>query len=443
MQEPNASFDGHEQFPELCALYSTGTLSQDEITALREHLLGCLECRDRLADYQQIVREGVPLLAEGRAEYHGGFKSTFSMEDSKRALYVELDRQQLRITNHPLRLTPQANHCSEAVRQHDLLLVRRSHLIEIAAMIVLFMGFVFAAMVWRATHAKPNGRPPKTISQTADGHEFTALVVERDSLSAELKQRDAKLKGLATRIDAQLKEISRLKEMSDRYRSENEQIKSQLTFTQTENSAIKESQSPLEAQLTRAQDSVLSLRKELGDTEWQRRNDLLRSASLETRIAQLSTQVKDQQSTIDEQQSMLASDRDIRELMGARNLYIADVFDVDPNSHTKKAFGRVFYTKHKSLIFYAFDLEQRHGMKNASAFQAWGLGDLDKKHPLNLGIFYLDNQANRRWVLKFEDANVLAKINSVFVTIEPQGGSTKPSGRQLLYAYLSNQPNHP
>jgi hypothetical protein len=129
--------------------------------------------------------------------------------------------------------------------------------------------------------------------------------------------------------------------------------------------------------------------------------------------------------------------------MGARNLYIADVFDVDPNSHTQKAFGRVFYTKNKSLIFYAFDLDQQRGVKNASAFQAWGLGDLDKKHPSNLGIFYLDNQANRRWVLKFEDPKVLAKINSVFVTVEPQGGSAKPSGKQLLYAYLSNQPNHP
>src|SRR6202040_3007700 len=101
------------------------------------------------------------------------------------------------------------------------------------------------------------------------------------------------------------------------------------------------------------------------------------------------------------------------------------------------------YTKHKSLIFYAFDLDQQSGVKNASAFQAWGLRDSDNKHPLNLGILYLDNHANRRWVLKFEDPDTLAKINAVFVTVEPAGGSVKPSGKHLLYAYLSNQPNHP
>jgi hypothetical protein len=45
--------------------------------------------------------------------------------------------------------------------------------------------------------------------------------------------------------------------------------------------------------------------------------------------------------------------------------------------------------------------------------------------------------------VKFEDPTVLVKINSVFVTIEPQGGSFKPSGNQLLCAYLSNHRNDP
>jgi anti-sigma-K factor RskA len=63
---------------------------------------------------------------------------------------------------------------------------------------------------------------------------------------------------------------------------------------------------------------------------------------------------------------------------------------------------------------------------------------------VSLGIFYVDNEANRRWVLKTDDPKVLAQINSVFVTVEPKGGSQKPSGKQLLYAYLrSASPNHP
>ena len=63
--------------------------------------------------------------------------------------------------------------------------------------------------------------------------------------------------------------------------------------------------------------------------------------------------------------------------MGARKLYIADVFDVDSGSRTRKPFGRVFYTQNKSLIFYAFDLDHEPGVKNASTFQVWGQRDTE------------------------------------------------------------------
>src|SRR5260370_32672913 len=129
--------------------------------------------------------------------------------------------------------------------------------------------------------------------------------------------------------------------------------------------------------------------------------------------------------------------------MGGRDLYIADVFDVDQNGQTRRPFGRVFYTRNKSLIFYAFDLEKAPSFRNAKAFQAWGAKSSDKGQPVNMGIFYMDNEANRRWVLKFDDPKVLEQIDSVFVTLEPKGGSEKPSGRQLLYAYLRTDPNHP
>jgi hypothetical protein len=66
--------------------------------------------------------------------------------------------------------------------------------------------------------------------------------------------------------------------------------------------------------------------------------------------------VNEQERTTDQQQELLSHDRDIRELMGARELYVAEVYDVEKNGETQKAFGRVFYTKGKSLIFYAYDL---------------------------------------------------------------------------------------
>jgi hypothetical protein len=55
----------------------------------------------------------------------------------------------------------------------------------------------------------------------------------------------------------------------------------------------------------------------------------------------------------------------------------------------------------------------------------------------------VDDQKQNRWVLKFDDPTILAEIDSVFVTVEPPGGSAKPTGHKLLYAYLKANPNHP
>jgi len=170
--------------------------------------------------------------------------------------------------------------------------------------------------------------------------------------------------------------------------------------------------------------------------------DLAESAYQQGEIAGLKAQLHDRDATIEQQQQLLASDRDIRELMGARELTIAEISDFDQNAQKRKPFGRVFFTKDKSLVFYAFDLDKQKGLQNASSFQAWGV-DSSNRNAVNLGILYKDSESNRRWTLKFEDPEILAKINAIFVTVEPSGGSLKPSGKQLLYAYLRTQPNHP
>jgi anti-sigma-K factor RskA len=53
---------------------------------------------------------------------------------------------------------------------------------------------------------------------------------------------------------------------------------------------------------------------------------------------------------------------------------------------------------------------------------------ISRQQAVNLGIFYQDNSAKKRWILKSSDPKTLAQINAVFVTVEPNGGSHLPSG---------------
>jgi hypothetical protein len=207
---------------------------------------------------------------------------------------------------------------------------------------------------------------------------------------------------------------------------------------------ISEQRDALSIRLRAAEQANQSIQAELASLRAERDKVLLRTVSLESKIEELTVASGEQERKLKDDEQYLVSDRDIRELMGARQLYIADVFDVDSRSRTRKSFGRVFYTQGKSLIFYAFDLDP--GVKNANAFQVWGRKEMaqgTQARPKSLGILYLDNESNRRWVMRFDDPKQLAEIDAVFVTVEPQGGSPKPTSKPFLYALLRQEANHP
>jgi hypothetical protein len=165
-----------------------------------------------------------------------------------------------------------------------------------------------------------------------------------------------------------------------------------------------------------------------------------KSRELDTALEEKETALSDKDRMLAVDKDFLAHDRDIRDLIGARNLYIADIFDTTESGRTAKQFGRVFYTKDRSLIFYGFDLDKQAGLKQDASFQVWGRGS--DRPAVSLGLFYQDD-SHKRWVLRCNDPKVLARLDMVFVTIEPPGGSARPTGKQLLRAYLQIPSNHP
>ena len=95
-------------------------------------------------------------------------------------------------------------------------------------------------------------------------------------------------------------------------------------------------------------------------------------AKQESQLVEVEEKLTAARSSMERDKKLLVADRDIRDLMAARNLRIIDVFDVDSKGKTRKPFGRVFFTEGKSLIFYAFDLENNPSATEAAAYQAWG-----------------------------------------------------------------------
>ena len=167
-------------------------------------------------------------------------------------------------------------------------------------------------------------------------------------------------------------------------------------------------------------------------------------AALQYEVQDLTQKLNDKNESLDRERQLLASGRDIRDIVGARNLHIIDVYDTGPEGNTRKSFARAFYTEGKSLIFYAYDLPARGTDDGKFVYAAWGEKNGNKRTVRNLGLLLNDDKGQKRWVLNFSDPKVLAEIDSVFVTLERAGtDSEQPNGKRMLPAYLDSQVNHP
>jgi hypothetical protein len=164
----------------------------------------------------------------------------------------------------------------------------------------------------------------------------------------------------------------------------------------------------------------------------------------EAELRELRKQISDTAAALGEQQELAEKGSDVRDLVVARNLHIIDVHDRDGDGKSQRAFGRIFYTEGKSLIFYAYDLSDPRKLDAKVSFYVWGERLGAEKPIRSLGIFHNDDANDGRWVLTFDDPQVLAQINSVFVTIESSKKAIKePGGRRVLFAFLGDKPNHP
>jgi hypothetical protein len=258
---------------------------------------------------------------------------------------------------------------------------------------------------------------------------------EREILRSQIEQRDKTVASLRDELEQRSEEVGRIKAAQI-------QLEAQMQNGQAGRQNLVQERSDLSQRLEAAEAKTQGLKAQLNLFEHQSSQDQQQAIALEAKVMDLTHLLHDRDAALDQQQELLAHDRDIRELMGSRDLYVAEVYDVARDGQTKKPYGRMFFTKGKSLIFYAYDLDQQAGAKGGT-FQAWGRRGSDRQQALNLGVFYEDGASQKRWVLRYNDAKMLAQIDAVFVTVEPNGGSHQPSGKSLLFADLRIDPNHP
>jgi hypothetical protein len=436
MHPDEGALDDHLKFKEWSALAHAGALSGREWQELESHLHECGFCRELYEEYS-LISEGMPLLG---ANYR--LPREFENWDDRAVrqnLLAQIKEKEEELKHRPTLVTTKSRDWASRIPSWK---VGKSwvHAAGIAACLVVAV----AAAAYHLGGEMHGTAIPSGIAASPQVQELSAQKQAAEEL---LDSQAAQISQLQKQVSSNAQELVRLQAASTRASSGYASaLSAAASKDQEQLRLLSEQRDKLAIQLREAEQAYQNVQLELTNLRADRDRTALRAASLQSKVDELTTANRDQEHKLGDDEQYLASDRDIRELMGARKLYIADVFDVDSRSRTRKPFGRVFYTQNKSLIFYAFDLDREPGVKNASAFQVWGQKDnelTEKSHPTNLGILYMDSESNRRWVLRFDDSKQLADIDAVFVTVEPHGGSQKPTGKPLLYALLRKEANHP
>ena len=417
-------FDPHQECQRLCALSLSGELSAEEAQWLDDHLRVCKECKGVRDDYEQLVSSVMPELAahdhEDQSKEHS---STWSIEDAERRLFAALPTH----SSSPAAV-------SQFSRRPSLWKAIGRYGIAAALLTaVLALGY---GLGHRSTQTVASQKPVVPAQPSNPSGVPSPAQSDGSAASDRTELLDHELASLHEQIRSLNLDILKLQEQRTQ---QDERLAAQSQALE----GSSRSQDELKGRLAKAESDRQALTVQLASVEADRSKEIADASVLRAQLKEANGALQSRDSDIAQDQDLLKHDRDIRNLITARDLYIAEIYDVAKSGNTQKPFGRIFYTKGRSLIFYGYDLDQQPGLRNAATFQAWGRSGPDGQHDVSLGLLYEDDASQKRWALKFNDSATLAKIDAVFVTVEPKGGSAKPTGKPLLYASLHIDPNHP
>jgi hypothetical protein len=429
----------HDEFLELCAVSTSGSLSEPEKARLEAHLAVCAGCREALKEFQDTAKIAVPMFAAEASRRPSPQSESWSVGDAEKRFRERLARESNEQKSAAFRNGRVPYQTFGDGRRSATDDSWKLPWVSLAAAILLAvaLGVVVYHIGMNRGFDSAKIAPANVSTQVLKlQEEASDAGYDREILLAQMAQRDKAIAGLQHQQKQKIQELNSIKATQTK-------LLEATSVGSAEKQQLTEAVVQLSKALETSEASVQKTQGELEATRGQRGRDEVQVKALQAKVDDLNHLLQEREATIDRQQEFLAKDRDVRELMGARDLYIAEVFDVAKTGAIKKPYGRMFYTKGKSLVFFAYDLDKQAEARDASTFQAWGRRGNDKAQSLSLGIFYEDNSSKKRWKLQFDDPLKLDQIDAVFVTVEPAGGSRLPSGKPLLFAYLKIDPNHP
>jgi len=412
----------HSHYEELAALAAGGHLSAEELADLQRHAETCVQCQNVIAEFREVVRFGMPL---AQSPFHRSINMITRRPDpGARERFIR------RASLEGIAFSPEVKRPVPSRGPHLSFAAAGAGVLAAIVIAVLFISHHLSLPSRQHDLGNPTQARQMVDHLTQQNSTLEATISRLEQTNAE-QQREAE--GLRTQMATLIAAASNNRNDNDQTRADTTQSASHDDQTLS----AREAQQKIQEKL------LADTRAELAGLKRARASDQASIVADQIRINELSEQLKTAKANMSNaQRQFMTASGDVPNLMGARQLHVVDVRDTGPDGKPGKAFGRIFLTEGKSLVFYAFDLNDpaKNGAKKT--FQVWGQQEGKSGSLRSLGFLNVDNKTQQRWVLKTNDAAAFKEINSLFVTVEPQGGAKTPSGQRLLFAFLG-EANHP
>jgi len=437
---------GHGRFEQMCALAITGQLGGAQMCELDEHIASCDRCRQYLQSVAQVSVQVMPLLAEKYAPdrkllppegMRGRFLERLTAETSGVASGTKLGPFPLRAGSVYTASREQRTSMTAAENKRS-----PSPFFSMWRPIAIATTCIIAVLVAYYAGTQITVQPPPQVTQT---HPFapsigpaTPKLTDSDRVS-EMEWQKSELE---TKLATMRQALATARSERESLNKDLAVAKERLAAMTTQMANRQTRDSPVVVQQT--SDQVSALQADVSRLSHRLAESDINFGIQKQENSDLSSRLALTEGELQRERDLKSAKSEMGELAASRNLHIVDVYDADPNGKRQQSFGRVFYIEGQSLVFYAYDLDDVVRFRANVVFHVWGGKAGLKEVTHSLGILHKDDSGQNRWAMTFDDPNVLAQINSVFVTAE---AATKhydqPHGKKVLYAYFGSPANHP
>ena len=418
----------HEHFEEVCAAASVGQATGEELVELEQHASECGRCRQAYVNYLNVAAQQFATAKQDPAISPKAIEECIDSELFIRRFLDRAEREGITFSRDVEETVKLPAPIPFAFSRN---VWWRMPATAIAAALLVAVAASSGYLYWKNSF----NRARITLESRHSGVPMTPdHVMASDPRIAELMDANLKLQAEAERLSGELRNAN------DRLVASEADLKTasqDRRWLASNRDALELRLEQIQRELANAQQEAMSQHQRAADMEATLIADQVKLHDVESGLEEKSA-------ALDQERQLLSLGHDVTDLMGARNLHIVDVVDTDDRGKARPAFGRIFFTEGKSLIFYAYDLNEAKMQKANYQYQVWAKKEGPNRQAQRLGIFYSDDKVQRRWVFKCDDAKILREIDSVFVTFgRPDGDPAHPEGSSLMYAYLRGQPNHP